>query len=74
MADKIKIVRTYLNTQLHRLESLLATTDYDYEETRACYEEQKMYVEEQIQVLETRGIKGLKAFRKMVQEEENAEA
>ncbi len=72
MANKSKIVRKYLTQQLHRLDSLLATTDYDYEEARASYEEQKMYVEEQLQVLDKGGLRALKAFRKQVQESEEA--
>ena len=72
MASKIKIVRKYLNQQLHRLESRLAHTDYG--ERQAAYEGEKMYVEEQIQVLEKGGLKALIAFRKKVQEEEAKEA
>jgi hypothetical protein len=74
MANNIKIVRKHLTQQLHSLDSLLATTDYDYEDARASYEEQMMYVEEQLQVLDKGGIKALKAFRKMVQEQEAKEA
>jgi hypothetical protein len=74
MASKTKIVQKYLTQQLHRLDSLLATTDYDYDEARASYEEQKMYVEEQLQVLDKGGLRALKAFRKKVQEREEEEA
>ena len=74
MANKTKIVRKYLTQQLHRLDSLLATTDYDYEEVRVSYEDQKMYVEEQLRILDKGGIRALKAFRKQVQDQDAEEA
>lgn len=74
MASKTKIVKKYLTQQLHRLDSMLATTDYDYEEARASYEEQKEYVEEQLRVLDKGGIRALKAYRKTVQDSEVEEA
>lgn len=74
MASKTKIVKKYLTQQLHRLDSMLATTDYDYEEARASYEEQREYVEEQLRVLDKGGIRALKAYRKTVQDSEVEEA
>ena len=74
MANKTKIVKKYLTQQLHRLDSMLATADFDYEEARASYEEQKEYVEEQLRILDKGGIRALKAYRKTVQESEGEEA
>ena len=74
MANKTKIIRKYLTQQLHRLDSLLATTDYNYDEALAAYEDEKMYVEEQLRVLDKGGLRALKAFRKQMQDQDVEEA